>query len=202
MRSETDPSEFADNPVLHLTLAQLKELTRVFREWYDSAPTPFARRVRGRYWITFLCLRYTGARIGEVLNIDDVTDIDFSSDRVVIRVDPQGRAARNIPVPTHLLSTLLEYLGEFPSMRGKLFTLDQGNFRREFYRRAEDADIPRNLAHPHILRHSRAMVMVRAGVPLTLVRSILGHAVSNTMLLYVERSTEDPASILREMGLL
>ena len=191
-----------DNPVLHLTQAQLEELTRVFREWYDSAPTLFARRVRGRYWITFLCLRYTGARIGEVLNIDDSIDIDFKSDRITIRVETQGRSARNIPVPPRLLATLVEYLDEFPTMRGKIFTLDQGNFRREFYRRAEDADIPRKLAHPHILRHTRAMEMVHAGVPLTLVRSILGHAVANTVLIYLESSTDAPEAILREMGLL
>jgi molybdate transport system regulatory protein len=191
-----------NNPVLHLTQAQLDELTRVFREWYDSAPTLFARRVRGRYWITFLCLRYTGARIGEVLSIDDSADIDFSGDRVTIRVDTQGRPERNVPVPSHLLAALVEYLEEFPSMRGKIFTLDQGNFRREFYRRAEDADIPRKLAHPHILRHTRAMEMVRAGVPLSLVSSILGHAGSTTVLIYLESSTGDPESILRQMGLL
>ncbi len=191
-----------DNPVLHLTHAQLEELTRAFREWYDTAPTLFARRVRGRYLITFLCLRYTGAKIGEVLNIDDSIDIDFESDRVTIRVETQGRSSRNIPVPQHLLATLVEYLEEFPAMRGKIFTLDQGNFRREFYRRAEDADIPRKLAHPHILRHTRAMEMIRAGVPLSLVRSILGHAVSTTVLIYLESSTDDPESILTEMGLL
>jgi len=188
--------------MLSLTRQQVEELTRVFRDWYDSAPSAYARRVRGRYWIAFLCMRYTGARIGEVLNIDDAADIDFSGEEMAIRFEARKRRSRKVPVPRQFMLSLVEYLDEFPAMRGRIFTLDQGNFRREFYRRAEEAEIPRELSHPHILRHTRAMEMVRAGVPLSLIQAMLGHAASTTVLLYLERSTADPKEILEDLGLL
>ncbi len=196
------PSDRNSASILHLSQQQLERLTGVFRHWYESASTPFSRRVRGRYWIAFLCLRYTGARIGEVLNIDDITDIDYGEDSVVLREDVERRGPRTVPVPQQFISVLTEYLENFPDMRGKIFTLDPGNFRREFYKRAEEASLPRKLSHPHVLRHTRAMELIRAGVPLRLVQTILGHKVSTTVLLYVERSTADPKEILRDMGLL
>jgi integrase len=188
--------------VLHLKQAQIESLMKVFQDWYESAPTVFARRVRGRYWMAFLCMRFTGARIGEILKINDITDVDFSHGEIRISLGREARSPRAIPVPPSVTEILTEYLGEFPGMRGKVFALDQGNFRREFYRRAEEAEIPRELSHPHILRHTRAIEMVQAGVPLTVVQTILGHTVSSTTVIYLQRSKADPKTILSKMGLL
>lgn len=197
------PSSGATPAVLYLTRPQVDELTQVFRAWYDSAPTVFTRRVRGRYWIAFLCLRFTGARIGEILKINDVTDVDFKHGEILITVEIGNRKSpRAVPVPSYVTSSLIEYIDEFPNMRGRVFALDQGNFRREFYRRAEEAEIPRELSHPHILRHTRAIEMIRAGVPLTVVQTILGHTVSSTTVIYLEQVTTDPKSILETMGLI
>ncbi|MCE5336557.1 MAG: site-specific integrase [Desulfobacteraceae bacterium] len=197
----SEATEPGSDTLQSLTGMQIEELTRVFRDWYDSAPSAFSRKVRGRYWIAFLCMRYTGARIGEVLKINDLTDIDYTREEMVIRLGARKRA-RRIPLPRQVIFSLAEYLEEFPAMRGRIFTLDQGNFRREFYRRAEEAEIPRKLSHPHILRHTRAMELVRAGVPISLIQSILGHAVAASVLLYVERFTTDPKEILEDRGLL
>jgi len=148
-------------------------------------------------------MRFTGARIGEILNINDITDIDFSLGEIRISLGRDARRPRAVPVPSSLTAILSEYLEEFPVMRGKVFALDQGNFRREFYRRAEEAEIPRELSHPHILRHTRAIEMVRAGVPLTLVQTILGHSVSSTTVIYLQKhSRVDHKTILEKMGLL
>ena len=192
-----------DGPlVLHLTGSQIESLTKVFQDWFESAPTVFARRVRGRYRMAFLCMRFTGARIGEILRINDITDVDFSQGEILISLGTEARRPRAIPVPPSLTAVLSGYLEEFPAMRGKVFALDQGNFRREFYRRAEEAEIPRELSHPHILRHTRAIEMVQAGVPLTIVQAILGHTVSSTTVIYLQRSRSDPKTILSKMGLL
>ena len=188
--------------VLHLTRSQIENLMKVFRDWFESSPTMFARRVRGRYWMAFLCMRFTGARIGEILRIDDTTDVDFSHGEIRIRLGLEARSPRAIPVPPSVTAVLAGYLEEFPAMRGKVFALDQGNFRREFYRRAEEAEIPRELSHPHILRHTRAIEMVQAGVPLTVVQTILGHTVSSTTVIYLQQSRADPKTILARMGLL
>lgn len=188
--------------VLHLTPSQVENLMKVFQDWYESAPSTFARRVRGRYWMAFLLMRFTGARIGEILRINDITDIDFSHGEIVISLSGETRRPRVIPVPLSVAAVFSGYLEEFPAMRGKVFALDQGNFRREFYRRAEEAEIPRELSHPHILRHTRAIEMVQAGVPITVVQTILGHTVSSTTVIYLQQSRRDLRTILAEMGLL
>ena len=87
-------------------------------------------------------------------------------------------------------------------MKGRVFTLDQGNFRRKFYRRAEEANIPRELSHPHILRHSRAVELLQAGVPLITVQQLLGHTLSSTTAVYLQCPGIAAKKILNEKGLL
>ena len=193
----------AASPVHHLDRVQVERLVDSFREWYDSAPTIFTRRVRGRYWIAFLCMRFTGARIGEVLKLDDARDINFDGNEILISIEEEERRTpRVIPVPSGVIRNLAQYLHEFPSMRGRVFALDQGNFRREFYRRAEEAEIPRELSHPHILRHTRAVELIKAGVPLVTVQVLLGHALSSTTVIYLERPRLTLKAILEDKGLL
>jgi len=48
------------------------------------------------------------------------------------------------------------------------------------------AGIPREKAHPHILRHSRAMEMIKAGMPLTIIQNILEHASLNSTAVYLK----------------
>jgi site-specific recombinase XerD len=57
-------------------------------------------------------------------------------------------------------------------------------------------------SHPHVLRHTRAMEMVRAGVPLTIVQQILGHANLNTTAVYLQFSGQEAKAILKERGLI
>ena len=202
-----EPGRGPAAPIEHLESPQVARLTETFRLWYDEAPGGYIRRVRGRYWLAYLLLRFTGARIGEVLRVDDSRHIDFSSSEVWIpALGSQALRAtmRRVPVPPEVVVGVMAYLDEFPAMRGRVFALDQGNFRREFYRRAEEAEIPRNLSHPHILRHSRAVEMLRAGVPLTAVQDLLGHMLSSTTAIYLEiqRSDISVRVILESKGLL
>jgi site-specific recombinase XerD len=57
-------------------------------------------------------------------------------------------------------------------------------------------------AHPHVLRHTRAMELVRAGVPLTIVQQILGHSNLNTTAVYLQFSGQEAKAILKERGLI
>lgn len=193
------------SPVDHLTQAQLYRLMAAFRSWNESASAPYTRKVRGRYWLAFLMLRFTGARIGEILRIDDSSHIDFTQNEIRIAAADRSsarKAARVIPVPPELILRVSRYCSEFPRMKGKVFTLDQGNFRRKFYRRAEEANIPRELSHPHILRHSRAVELLQAGVPLITVQQLLGHTLSSTTAVYLQCPGIAAKKILNEKGLL
>ena len=191
------------SPVDHLSQSQLHRLIEAFNAWNEAAATNYIRRVRGRYWLAFLLLRFSGARIGEILCVDDSADIDFFQNEIKLAARSRSRVkSRKVPVPPEIISKIITYRLEFPRMKGKVFLLDPGNFRKEFYRRAEEAEIPRDLSHPHILRHTRAVEMLKAGVPLTTVQQILGHTLTSTTAIYLQHSEEAAWKILKEKGLL
>ena len=200
------------NPIQYLTETQLNDLTRAFQEWYDTDTKKAQKANRGRYWLTFLVLRYTGARIGEVLLIDDTTDIDFRNAEIKLTIlkrhnksrknGKKRDTARIVPVPANVTSEIATYIAEFPGMRGKVFKIYQSNFRRKFYELAREAGIPKDLGHPHILRHTRAIELLRAGVPVTIVQDILGHSALTTTAIYLRMSGQEAKEILREKGLI
>jgi len=190
--------------VKYLTEVQAERLDEAFRRWADVPPGP-RRRVRGRYFIVYLTLRLTGARIGEVLMVDDTSDIDFREQMIRLpnlkRHKHKGEV-RWVPVPASLIGEIAVYLTEHPEMRGKLFKLDDRNFRRTFEKIALEAGLPRDLAHPHILRHTRAVELLKRGVPVAAVQALLGHASLATTAAYLRLSGQDIKTILRDRGLL
>lgn len=184
---------------------QVNALTRTFRDWYDASRTDAKRRSRGRFWITYLTIRYTGARLGEVQLINDSIEIDRRNHEIKIRTLKQKspkKPIRNIPVPQDVTSEIANYLMDYPEERGKVFKVDQGNFRRVFYERAKEAGIPRDLAHPHILRHTRATELLKGGVPITVVQDILGHSAITTTAVYLRISGQEAKQILKDRGFI
>jgi molybdate transport system regulatory protein len=142
-----------------------------------------------------------------VLLIDDTVDIDFRNSEIrLITLKRHNKKKKSItrivPVPDKVISEIARYIAEYPKMRGKVFKLHQSNFRRKFYELAEKAHIPKNLAHPHILRHSRAIELLRAGVPVTIVQDLLGHSALTTTAIYLRISGQEARGILRDKGLI
>ena len=203
---ENEPiSECTAQSIQHLDSAQIKGLTKAFSEWHEAAPSNYIREVRGRYWLAFLLLRFTGAKVGEVLSVDDQSHIDFQQNEITIlpsRRLRRRKLARIVPVPPDILLRVSLYRTEFPRMVGRVFAIDPGNFRREFYRRSEEAKIPKELSFPNILRHTRALELLEAGVPLTIVQQLLGHISSGTTAAYLQCSEIAAVEILIEKGLL
>lgn len=190
--------------IQYLNEEELNNLTAVWQVYYYEAGKKAKKPNRGRYFFTFLVLRYTGARLGEVLSIDDEKDIDWRNGEIKIKTlkSRKKRAERIVPVPHIVLQELARYLMEYPEMKGKVFKLDQGNFRRVFYELSRKAGIPGEKAHPHVLRHTRAMEMIKAGIPLTIIQNILGHASLNSTAVYLRFSNQESKMLLREKGLL
>lgn len=197
------PAAFGHGVIKYLTEEQVNALTRAWQEWYDGVKTPNRRRLRGRYWLTYLVLRFTGARIGEVLSINDETDIMFRTAEIKIKTLKRKKGmSRTVFVPSEVIAEIATYLAEFSNMRGKIFRLKHQNFRRRFYEIALSAGIPRDLAHPHVLRHTRAIEMLRAGVPVTVVQDQLGHAHLTTTAVYLRISGAEAKQILKDRGLI
>ena len=191
----------------YLNEKQLKILTAKFKIFCCNAPGPRTARVRGRYFLIFLFLRYTGARISEVTGINDQSDVDYRSGDVVMAVlkrhNPNKKRMRKmVPVPLRAVNILARYLAQYPEMKGKAFSVDRSNFFVIFKKLALECGFPKTLAHPHVLRHTRAMEMVRAGVPLTIVQHVLGHANLNTTAVYLQFSGQEAKAILKDRGLI
>ncbi|HRW78693.1 MAG TPA: site-specific integrase, partial [Candidatus Sabulitectum sp.] len=108
----------------------------------------------------------------------------------------------SIPVPPNVTSSVANYLMNFPDEKRRVFRVDQGNFRRVFYERAKEAGIPRDLAHPHILRHTRATEFLKGGVPITIVQDILGHSALTTTAVYLRISGQEAKMILKDRGFI
>lgn len=59
---------------------------------------------------------------------------------------------------------------------------------------ARVAGLPESLQHPHVLKHTAAMLMVRAGANAFLIRQHLGHRSFDSTLAYVNPSDNDASA--------
>ncbi len=179
--------------IKYLDSKQLEALTESFRGWYRKAARPDIRRARGRVWLVYLALRYTGARLGEVLALDVRTDIDVDGAVVKFWADAQhsGEPLREVKMPEAAMAEIAAYLKDTKEIRGTVFHLDQGYVRRKFSERAKAIDLPRDLGNPRVLRHSRAIELLRSGAPLHVVQNLLGHSSINLTAHYCDFSEED-----------
>lgn len=213
VRSSNLPMPRGGGAIHYLSESQLNALTDAFQKWHDSAPSEKQWRLRGRHWLTYLVLRFTGARLGEVVGsedkshpgLDDRQDVDFRQGEIRLTTLKQGarrRPVRILPVPLNVTSEISAYWGHFPDMKGKVFQMTPMSFRRMFYLRCQEAGIGGELNHPHILRHTRAIELLRGGVPVTVVQDLLGHASLTTTAIYLRLSGQEAKSILKDKGFL
>ena len=147
--------------------------------------------------------------------IDDTRDVDHRAGELRLATLKKKRPKRKtkqptsdiphprqIPVPMSVTSEIASYQAQFPEMWGKVFKLQPGNFRTKFYEMAARAGIVKELGHPHILRHSRAVELLRGGVPINVVRDVLGHSSIMTTGIYLTISGQEARSIMRDKGFL
>ncbi len=188
--------------IKYLSEKEMNRLTGSFQAWFDQAQGK-TRRIRGRYWLVFLVARYTGARISEVLKLDDTTDIDFRGSRIHLWTLKRKRPfKRTVAVPPIVTTEVATYLAEWPNMRGMAFGLARQNFFTKLKTIGTQTGISKDKLHPHVLRHSRAMEMVSANVPLNVIQQILGHSSILNTAVYLQISGRDAEQIMRDRGLI
>lgn len=191
-----------EGEIYHFTEDELNRLTLEFQKWYEEK----RGIVRARYWLVFLFLRYTGARISEVLNIDESRDLDYKNSTVrLITLKRTGKKKgqfRIIPIPDRLISEYLRTIKIFPSLEGKVFKIARNNFFSIFKNLCIKVGIPEEIAHPHVLRHTRAIELLRAGIPVTAVQQLMGHASLNTTAMYLRYSNIEIQGLMKSKGLL
>lgn len=183
--------------VKYLDDAQLARLTQAFRDWAAEARGARSRRARLRVWLVYLLLRYSGARLGEVLALDERRD--FDAGRSLVRFAQAGGEEREVALPGFVMDLVEQTLEEpcLTGLKGEVFHLDQGYLRRKFYEQAERSSLPRDLLAPRVLRHSRAIELLRDGIPLPAMQAVLGLSTLSSASSYYSLSDDELGRIVQ-----
>ncbi|MCL1981317.1 MAG: TOBE domain-containing protein [Proteobacteria bacterium] len=164
-----------------LDTVQLARLERSFRNWTDGTPRRDIRLSRRRILLIFLLIRYTGAKLNEILQLNPFADINGQT--VCIRAcETEEPDARTIviaePLGREIETALLD--PEFRRILTNGFAVDPAFVRRKFYERAESCGFAKNLGGPEMIRRARAVELMRGNMPLPAVQKLLGLAPSQT----------------------
>jgi integrase/recombinase XerD len=147
-----------------------------------------------------------GARIQEVCNLR-VEDIDFRNEQIKIR-----RLKGSLDSTQNLLKVkgnslfnevlaLKEWLAVRPADADSFVFNSQKSTRlhrvsaaKIFRAIARKAGLGENLQHPHVLKHTAAMLMVQQGANAFMIRQHLGHRSFDSTLAYVNPSDADASA--------
>ena len=180
---------------------QLNRLEKSFRDWADSQSRSDLKSSRKRILLIFLLIRYTGAKLNEVLAINPLGDLDLNRPLIVFRKPgaPPDRPPREIQISEALSSEIRSLLEDpvFKKSPEKAFRVDPGHVRRKFYERAAACGFPKSLGAPEIIRKSRAIELMQNNVPLPVVQKIMGHGTPNLASSLVSYSEEDMQQVAR-----
>jgi site-specific recombinase XerD len=201
-------------PQLTVALKTAKKLPRVLTAAEVQAILDACTRLRDRF--LFAVLYDTGMRIGEALGLRH-SDIAAAACEVTVvpRVNDNGarsksRQQRTVPVGAGLVRLYADYLhGEYGDLDSdyvfvNLFAEPRGQalsypavydlVKRLRRRTGIDFD-------PHWCRHTAATRLLRDGVPLEVVSTLLGHAsVTTTQEIYGHLTVEDARRVLEAAG--
>lgn len=185
-----DPTTLLDAPRRVQSLPKALSLDEVLA--LLDAPDP--ARPLGRRDVALLEFLYgTGARVSEAVALD-LEDVDLDSATAV--VTGKGDKQRLVPLGTHVVTAVNEYLPDRLSLRrpgadpGALFLNNRGGrlTRQGVWaivrKAAAAAGIDEDRVSPHVLRHSAATHMVERGADLRTVQELLGHATITTTQVY------------------
>jgi integrase/recombinase XerD len=179
--------------VNHLTVGQTRLLL--------AQPDRSTRR--GRRDATLLAALYdTAARVSEFAGLT-VRDIRVEPPALAV-LTGKGRKTRHVPLGDNTAALLVAYLAEhgldkpghddhplFASQhRHKLSRGGIAWIISKYQAQTGDPALVGTDLSPHVLRHSKAMHLCEAGIPLPYIRDILGHVDLSTTEIYARASTE------------
>jgi molybdate transport system regulatory protein len=184
-----------------LDTVQMNRMEQSFRSWAGRAPRADIRLSRKRIFLIFLLIRYTGAKLNEVLAINPFQDVDVKHHLVFLgRAEKKnGRPAREVQIPEVLSEEIKSSLSDpvFKKYLGNFFKVDPGHVRRKFYERAIDSGIPPAMGAPESIRRSRAIELMQSNMPLPVVQRMLGHSTPNLTASYVAFSDADMQQVAK-----
>lgn len=182
-----------------LNTPQLTSLELSFRAWAEDTARADVRLSRQRILLVFLLIRYTGAKLNEVLSLDPLRDIDFDRHSVVFGTShtDADRISREVQLSATLASEIRAMLATPVASASpeKFLAIDPGFLRRKFYERAEDCGFPKRLGSPEMIRKSRGAELLQNNMPMPAVQMLLGHATPSRTVSYLS-FTEDEIRLI------
>ena len=159
---------------------------------------------KGRRDLTLLSVLYdTGARVQELVDIK-VNDVTLDPPPV-ISLTGKGNKVRRVPLMKNTIALLQQYVleNDLNKQWKNQYPLFKNNQHNKLTREgiayildkyvkmasAKSQIVPKRLS-PHVLRHSKAMHLLQAGVNLIYIRDFLGHVDLKTTELYARTDTE------------
>jgi integrase/recombinase XerD len=168
-------------------------------------PDPQTHRGRRDRFLMIL-LYDTGARIQELLDLK-LKDLHLNDPTPCLYLTGKGNKTRPVPLMDKTLEHLQVYLNVFHPAAARandrllFFTLHNGQpgpmsddnvarFLKRYAQAAHQAcaDVPLRM-HAHLFRHTRAMHLYQAGIPLSYIKDFLGHVSINTTDIYAAANT-------------
>src|SRR3972149_2096560 len=118
------------NEVQCLDTVQLNRMEQSFRKWSEGSSRADIRLSRKRILLIFLLIRYTGAKLNEVLAFNPFHDIDFKRRLVFFGKSgtKNSRPHREVQIPESLSGELKTTLDDpfFKKYLQNLFQVDPG----------------------------------------------------------------------------
>lgn len=127
-----------------------------------------------------LLLWNTGARVSELLQLS-LGDVDFARKALILpTLKRRKKKGRFVDLPAEIMDELASYITKVPmEPSDKFFRFKRKNAFYIVRKYGDMAGIKRvghTRLHPHHFRHSHAIALVKAGVPLPMIQARLGHA--------------------------
>ena len=191
------PQRVVRNRVEYLSETALKVLLE-----QPDATTRCGKRNR-----FFMILLYdTGARIQEILDLK-LMDIHLNDQTPCIYLTGKGNKTRAVPLMEKTIAHLHAYLQTFhpegdrkndaylfytqiKGQKGRMSADNVSCFLKRYAASAHQlcSEVPLRM-HAHLFRHTRAMHLYQAGIPLSYIKDFLGHVSVNTTDIYASTDT-------------
>lgn len=171
--------EDVEDDIKYLSVAELNTLLSIS----DSS-----------YRLAWLVCYETASRISEALKLT-FGDLNLETNRLkVINLKQRKKNSfRLIKISDRLKSLILqEQLSRNANKEDFILkNRDRTTYNYAFIRYANQANIKRDRAHPHTLRHSRAIHLLDSGANIILVSNALGHKSIKSTLIYLKYSNQE-----------
>lgn len=165
---------------------------------------PDIKSNKGKRDLTLLSMLYdTGARVQELIDIR-VCDVYMGSPPIVV-LTGKGNKVRRVPLMKNTAALLQNYISynELSKQWKSTYPLFTNNRMNKLTKegvayilskyvamaRTKSVLVPKHVS-PHMLRHSKAMHLLQAGVNLIYIRDFLGHADIKTTEVYAKTDSE------------